>query len=226
MVKQLFVLGCPGSGKSTISSYIAMLARDKGWSARPISDYEYLYRMFQADTKQEKFRRIAFGGFDILDPFVRDIALRELREKAQRSYTTRNELILIEFSRCNYSYSLKLFGEDLLSDVNFLFLDADIDTCIRRVHERAEHRKNPSDYFVSNLVIDRHCQLSNSQSVASSLKTDLGIADHKIEVFDSRGSIQKLAHDVKRFVDTVILPVPIGTREPDRSAGIALLSGS
>ena len=226
MVKQLFVLGCPGSGKSTISRYIEMLARDRGWSARSINDYERLYRMFQADTECERFRPVAFGGFDILDPFVRDIALRELREKAQRSYTTRNELVLIEFSRCNYSYSLKIFGEDLLSDANFLFLDADIDTCIRRVHERAEHRKNSSDYFVSNLVIDRHCQLSNSQSVASSLRTDLGIADHKIEVLDSRGSIQKLAHDVKRFVDTVILSVPIGTRKPGRSAIPALLPGS
>lgn len=210
MMVKLFVLGCPGSGKSTVSTYIAMLARDNGWLPRLINDYKNLYRMFRADTKLEQFRHVAFGGFDILDPCVRDTALKELKEQAQLSCSTKNELVLIEFSRGNYGQALKLFGKDFLCDANFLFLDADTDTCIQRVRERVAHPQNLNDHFVSNYVIDCLCQQSNSQSMASNLKTDFGIADRKIEVLDSRGSIQKLAYDVKRFVDTVILPACAG----------------
>jgi hypothetical protein len=70
MVEKLFVLGCPGSGKSTISDYIAMLAHDRGWSAHPINDYDILYEMFQADAKGKHFRPTTHGGFDVIHPPV------------------------------------------------------------------------------------------------------------------------------------------------------------
>lgn len=209
MVKQLFVLGCPGSGKSTISRYIEMLARDRGWSARSINDYENLYWMFQADTKYGRFRAVAFGGFDILDPYIRDTALKELKEEAQSSCSANtNELVLIEFSRCNYNKALKLFGKAFLCDAHFLFLDVDGDTCIRRVRERVVHPHSLNDHFVSDYVIDCFSRERNRQYVESELKLDYKIADDRVCILDNGGSLKEVAAYIKQIIDT-LLPVPV-----------------
>jgi adenylate kinase family enzyme len=209
MVEKLFVLGCPGSGKSTISNYLAMLARDRGWPARPINDYEILYEMFQADTKQEHFRSAAHGGFDVIHLPVYDTALDKLKERVQTLRPIKDELILIEFSRSNYREALSRFGKDFLSDAYFLFLDTDIETCIERVRQRITLPRSIHDHFVPDHVICRHCQEGNRDYVASGLKLDFEIADYKIQILDNRAPIEEVALDVKRFVDT-ILPVPAG----------------
>lgn len=209
MVEKLFVLGCPGSGKSIVSNYLAMLARDRGWPARPINDYEILYEMFQADTKQEHFRSAAYGGFDVIHLPVYNTALDKLKERVQALHPIK-ELILIEFSRSNYREALSRFGKDFLSDAYFLFLDTDIETCMERVRQRIIQPRSIHDHFVPDHVICRHCQEGNRDYIASGLKLDFEIADYKVQVLDNRGSIQELAINVKRFVDT-ILQVPVGT---------------
>jgi adenylate kinase family enzyme len=209
MVEKLFVLGCPGSGKSTVSDYIAMLARDRGWSALPTNDYEILYEMFQADTKQELFRCAAHGGFDVIHLPIYDTALDQLKERIQATRPIKDELVLIEFSRSNYREALSRFGKNFLGDAYFLFLDTDIETCIQRVRQRIIRPRSIHDHFVPDHVIRRHCQEGNRDYIASGLKLDFEIADNRICILDNRGPIEEVALDMKRFVDT-ILPVPVG----------------
>src|SRR5579864_2478795 len=103
-MEKLLVLGCSGSGKSTVARYIEVLARDRRWSADFINDYSILYAMFRADSKYEKFRPAAHNGFDVLDMSVYDIALDELIRQAQNltMKAGENELVIIEFARCDY----------------------------------------------------------------------------------------------------------------------------
>ena len=56
MVVKVFVFGCPGSGKSTASSYIEMIARDKGekWSTFRINDYGFLDDWFHVDKENKE----------------------------------------------------------------------------------------------------------------------------------------------------------------------------
>src|SRR5713101_9015736 len=113
MVVKLFILGCSGSGKSTAARHIVMLARDKGWSAIHVNDYGFLYGMFQADSRAggKQFRLTDYGGFDVLDPTVYDVALVQLKQEVQQPHVQTNNLIIIEFARDDYSESFKLFSE-------------------------------------------------------------------------------------------------------------------
>jgi len=49
MTVKVFILGRPGSGKSTAARRIAKLVQHKGWSPVRISDYDILYNMFQRE---------------------------------------------------------------------------------------------------------------------------------------------------------------------------------
>src|SRR6266566_6758631 len=83
MVVKVFVLGRPGSGKTTAVRHIIKLAQNRGWFAIRIKDYDILYGMFQADTEHKKFRPVAHGGFDVLDFSVLDTALEKLQKIVQ-----------------------------------------------------------------------------------------------------------------------------------------------
>lgn len=206
----LLVLGCPGSGKSSISSYIAMLARDKGWTVRLINDYENLYRKYQADTEHKQFQSIAYGGFDILDPSIRDRALEELKEEIQLSSSVNNnELILIEFSRCNYDLALRFFDEDFLCNAHFLFLDTDADICKKRVHDRIVHPQSLNDHFVPDHVIDCFSRANNRQYIEAKFQMDYEIDANKIRIIDNNGLIKEAVDQIEHFVASLLLvPIP------------------
>src|SRR5713226_3690176 len=111
MTVKLFVLGCAGSGKSTAAHHIVGLAQDAGYSAVHISDYGFLYEMFQADIKAggKKFRTAEpaeYKGFDVLDPAVYDKALMQLEQAVPLSSSQANDFIIIEFARHDYSRAL------------------------------------------------------------------------------------------------------------------------
>ncbi len=212
MVEKLFVLGCSGSGKSTVSRYIAMLARDSGWSVHLISDYGILYEMFLADTKCEKFDHADHSGFDVLDMSVYDTALDKLNIQTQALIENAegNELVIIEFARYDYSKALKHFDGDFLRTAHFLFLDAEIDTCVQRVRERIVQPGGLDDHFVPDHVIECFGQKSNRQYIESGLKLDFGIGDERVRILDSGGPIEELMQLVKQFIDTN-LPVLVFT---------------
>src|SRR5437588_3452056 len=103
MAVKLFILGLPGSGKSTVSRYIDdyVKKQHKDWSTKPFNDFDILHRMFLTDT-EGKFRPTNYNGFDVLDLSVFDEALRQMKKIAS-SYiqTGKNaELIVFEFA-CN-----------------------------------------------------------------------------------------------------------------------------
>ncbi len=55
MARKLFILGLPGSGKSTIACHIVDHFRrnHKEWSAIRLCDYNLLYNMFREDQTQK-----------------------------------------------------------------------------------------------------------------------------------------------------------------------------
>ncbi len=106
MAVKLFILGLPGSGKSTVSRYISSYAGDRLWSTTHINDFAILYEMFLEDT-QGKFKPAdaEYGGFDVLDLAVFDTALKKLERKVRAHISTAplEDVILIEFSRNDYT---------------------------------------------------------------------------------------------------------------------------
>ena len=128
MSVKLFILGRPGSGKSTVARYITKLAQHEGWVPTSYRDYNVLYSMFQKELhnpfcSQQHIERVNHNGFRVIDFSVLDPALKIIQNRAIASlndchpYTKR--LIVIEFARGDYIQALRQFDLAFLQDAHF-----------------------------------------------------------------------------------------------------------
>ena len=201
MVVKVFVFGCPGSGKSTASCLIEMIARDKGeeWSTFRINDYKILDRWFHDDPEEKRFRPSEYTGFDVLIQKVYDEALAALKEEVLQYQPSReNELIIIEFARCDYQHALDQLGGEFIKDAYFLLLETDIEACVQRIHGRVQHPYTLDDHFVSDRVLECYNQLNYVETNISLLKTAFEIDDARIRVIDNSKNC-----NVRDFYDRV-----------------------
>ncbi len=206
MAAKVFILGRPGSGKSTAAYYIAGVVWRKGWSVSRFKDYDILYRMFKADIEGKKFRPTTrYDGFDVIDFSVLDAALKELNRRFEEriSSARKNDLIIIEFARDDYSKALKLFSQGLIEDAYFLFIEANVKNCIRRIRVRAAHPLTADDFFVSKKILQNYYNKDNREYITSRLKADFSIAN-QIEIIDNTGSMKEFLEKVRRFAERVL----------------------
>jgi len=204
MSVKLFILGRPGSGKATASYHVAATAWSRGWFVLRLKDYEILLHMFQADGGKEKFRAREYGGFDVRDLSVLDTALEELEEKIRLHLPLeKRHTLLIEFSRANYSKALELFSPELLQDAYFLFIEADVETCIQRIRERVAHPLTADDFFVSEDILRGYYGEESRAYIASGLQRDFGITK-QIEIIDNMGSQREFLENVRRFAEQIL----------------------
>jgi len=209
MVVKLFVLGLPGSGKSTVCRYIEKYVSGlPGWSTFRINDFDILYEMYKKDTESKYFRSIPGykgKGFDIHELSTFDLALKKMETMIQSRIPSRDkeELIVIEFSRNDYGRAFEQFSRPFLEEANFLFLDADIETCKKRIQERIYNPTNPEDHFVSDYIFDFYYSKDTKQYPPSNLREVYGVIDQRIEVIDNNGSFQAIMVRINRFVNAV-----------------------
>src|ERR1700674_5597928 len=106
MVVPVFVIGRPGSGKTTVVRNILGLAEQADIPTLRMKDYHILYDMFKneqssvAEITSPKFRPTEYEGFDVLDWSVFDDALRALEARVQDATKINPEevkLVTIEF---------------------------------------------------------------------------------------------------------------------------------
>jgi len=220
MEKKVFVLGLPGSGKSTAARYIQMLARINGWCSTRFNDYDILYEMFEADDGS-RFSSTEHDGFDVHNHSAFDDALKEVEKRLlQRKAAShkQSELVIIEFSRNDYNKALKLFDPKLLRKASFLFVDADIPACKHRIRERVAHHCMPDDHFVSEYIFEAYYQMDTRQyvdSIASGLNECCDIKSDRIRVIENTGvvPIVSFLEQINAFAP-IIFGTPICCPEP------------
>jgi len=213
MAVKLFILGLPGSGKSTVSRYISSYAGDRLWSTTHINDFAILYEMFLEDT-QGKFKPAdaEYGGFDILDLAVFDTALRKLEQKVKAHFfaAKREEIVLIEFSRNDYEKAFQQFSQEFLQDAYFLYLKVELEICKRRIRERVAEPNTPDDHFVSEYIFSSYYSGDNGNHLPQILERNYGINKLRVRIINnsgSQGGFYTLINEfveIKQFVDTVI----------------------
>src|SRR5216684_5628596 len=227
MEKKFFILGLPGSGKSTAARYIEMLARDNGWFPRRFNDYDILLQMFLADKEGNRFSSTEYGGFDVHELIVFDEALKELERmvlEREKAPDDKNELIIIEFARDDYCKALGLFSPAFIQNAFFLFLDTDIPTCIKRIKDRIVHPLTSDDHHVSEYIFESYYQNDNRQylaSVTSKLKGCCDINDDRVWVIDntSTTSVERFHEDIRLwlmaiFEQQTLYPEPAAVNDP------------
>jgi adenylate kinase family enzyme len=200
---KVFVLGRPGSGKSTAARRINSLLAQNSWRVRHINDYEILREMFLADKQHRQFRATEHNGFDAIDLTVMDSALREVEVRAQKSLLE-VDAITIEFARNDYRKALKQFTPDFLKDAYFLFLDADIETCLRRVHERVECVTSIDDHpSFSDAIFRKYYARENREYMAHCLQREAGLA-RKVKVINNISTFGNFMTRIEKYAAEIL----------------------
>ena len=212
MSVKLFILGHPGSGKSTAYRHIKELIEQKfkWWSTNRFNDYDILYEMFQFEQrylyflKKKQFSKTDHDGFDVRDFTVLDTALKELEKQVRlRCSPSKDEIIIIEFARDDYKQALKQFSPNFLKDAYFLSIEADIQTCIERVKKRVMLPQSSDDHFVSEDILIKYY---GRRSAPINFKTDLHVEIDKkrVKTINSRGSLEAFNTKVEQYIEPII----------------------
>ncbi len=204
MASKIFLLGRPGSGKSTAARYINLMTREYGWSSIHINDYEFLQEMYQEDNQYQRFKPSVYGGFDVLDFSVLDLALQKVEDRACHYMSFPKKLLLLEFARDNYQRALKQFQPAFLQDAYFLFFEANIDMCVRRVYERSTNPTSCNDHFISEQMIRSYYSEDNKPYLTYNLLADYGISDKRVRVINNTGSRKEFKEQIKSFVQAFL----------------------
>ena len=200
---KVFVLGRPGSGKSTAARQVNCLFRQNGCLARHINDYEILREMFLEDIQHLKFQPTEHNGFDAIDLTVMDIALQKVQEKVQECLSS-VDVVTIEFARNDYHEALQQFDPTVLKDAYFLFLDADIETCLRRVHERVERSTSGDDHpSFSDDLFRNYYDKENREYMMSRLQKEFDICK-QVKVINNTGSFKDFVTCVEQFANAIL----------------------
>lgn len=211
MVETVYVLGYSGSGKTTAARCLEMLIRDtdKTWTASRFNDYYIMYDWFLNDFEQHWFRPTECKGFDILVPEIYDEAMKELVRKIHAYVASERELMIIDFARCDYSSSFALLGKELLQHAYFLFLDADLETCMQRIERRVLSPQSIDDHFVPQSVMECFDQHGKHyiRSTISELINNYGVSENKVIIIDNgpAKSLENLYKRLSDFVDSLML---------------------
>jgi len=209
MVK-VFLLGRPGSGKTTAFHYIETCAHEKDIRSTRFREYEILRGMFLAGRSE--FRKAKHGGFDILDFSVVNESAYLLEKKIQsyaRFEAQENELLFIELVRDSYEQAMHCFSSAFLQDSYFLFIEADLETCIQRIHYRVAHPAGTDGHFVSDHILRNYYAYDNKDYMATRFRTDYNI-QKMVEVIENTGSPDEFRKKLKPFTD-VLLPEKVAS---------------
>ena len=215
MAIKIFLLGRPGSGKSSAARRIEKLTRKRKCNVVRINDYDILQEMSKIDDS--KFRKVAYGGFDVLDFSILDVALKEEEREAKNKATLTN-IIIIEFARSDYYEALKKFSKAFLQDAYFIFFNTDMETCIQRVRCRVKNQVTSDDYFVSEKIIRGYYA---KQEVSYDIAKHLGIDKDKLVIFNNNGSRDKFDIGISKFVKYIFKQEPYLFNENKMSKAIA-----
>ncbi|HSW88558.1 MAG TPA: hypothetical protein VLG12_05345 [Candidatus Saccharimonadales bacterium] len=173
-MKKIFLLGRPGSGKSTASRYLVKIFKNKKLEIERINDFPLLKEMFLADREQKRFVPTEEGGFNATDFAVFDEVLQDIESNVSRKIYGDISFFTIEFARTNYKEALQQFSKDFLStDSYVLFLDAGMETCLYRVRERVAHPKTADDHTsFSEDKFRKHYRYDNRQYMEYGFKKE------------------------------------------------------
>lgn len=213
MVERVFLLGCPGSGKSTSAHCIEMIARDKQLSVQRFTDYPILDEWFHADMECCRFRPSLYGGFDILDQDVYDDALSLMSSNIKRELASPQppDLIVVDFARANYRSAFEILGKSLIQNGHFLLYEAEIETCMQRIKERVRTAHSLDDHFTSEFVLAAYDQSNYIASIITLLVKDYQVDEKRITKVDnsSSNSRQNLTHQMAEFIQALKLKQPV-----------------
>ncbi len=211
MLSKLFILGRPGSGKSTVRHFITKEAQRKSLSPYPICDSKILRNLCRYDPSQTQIRPTGFGGFEVLDFSLLDNVLRTIERRVEnalkRHPSELPRIAIIEFARSDYLQALSQFDPDFLKDAHFLILESDVDTCVNRIEKRTRRPEFVDDIFVPVNIMEGYYQKDSTPDSVRAIREAFGLSDQQIQLMRTDGSREEFLHEcIKVHVQSLIEP--------------------
>lgn len=211
MVVRLFILGRPGSGKSTVRRYIAKIAQHRFWSPYSTGDYEILQDMCAADLTHTQIRPSEFGGFEVLNFPILDDALQTIQHRVEKALEKHElglpRVAIIEFARSDYVQALSQFDPAFLKDAKFLILESDVDTCMNRILKRIIYRQSEDDAFVPVNIMEGYYQADSTSDTVRNLQEVFGLDSRQIQLMRTDGIRDEFLHDcIRPYAQTLLEP--------------------
>ncbi len=226
MVAKVFLLGRPGSGKTTAFQYIKEWAQVYDLPVSRHREYAILYEMFK--NRRSEFKEAKHGGFDILDFSVLKESAYCL-EAQVRAYmheqAREHELLFIELARDDYGQALRQgFTPNFLRDACFLFIEADLETCVQRVHSRFLHPAGTDGHFISEHILRGHYFKDNKKYMATRFGREYEL-QKKIAVIVNNGSYDEFRKRLRPFADYLFSQEGVEKSAPSLLAKLSSLAG-
>jgi len=211
MVAKLFILGRPGSGKSTVRRYITKLAQHRFWSPYSTGDYEILQDLCVADRTRTQIRPTEFGGFEVLKFSILDVALQTIQHRVEKALAKHElelpRIAIIEFARSDYGQALSQFDPAFLKDAKFLILESDVDTCMNRILERTICRQFEDDTFVPVNIMEGYYQADSTLETIRDLQETFVLDSRQIQLMRTDGMRDEFLHDcIRPYAQTLLEP--------------------
>jgi energy-coupling factor transporter ATP-binding protein EcfA2 len=225
--KKLFVLGNPGSGKSTVVQSIKRLIDQHIINANGCehnNDYIILQHMHKQEQEKRdglsRFKTEPHGGFCVTDIQAFDEALqlleRQIEEQARRRLVSCAELlpadnttflIVIEFSRNDYERAFRQFHPAFLQDAHFLYLDTHLEVCKHRIIERIqkpEDQKTADDYYVPDTIFNEYYNKDAESSLFFFLEEQHIGRERLLLLSNNEDSPNPMLPKIQAFLDSLV----------------------
>ena len=230
MLEKVFVVGRSGSGKTTAAKIIAesipSIAQSifhEKLSSQRFRDYDILYNMYQEDMakhypnhKYHRFRKAEYNGFEVLDYSAFDEALLKLQEEVTTSVASNYPgFVTVEFARNNYQHALKIFSDRFLEHAHLLFVDCDVEECIRRIYKRISNPPRPDFHFVPERIMRSYFSEDNVDYMAyfgedtwgdqgQHYTTDFPFLERVKAIDNTHLSLEAFQKEVENFASLVV----------------------
>jgi len=193
-MKNIFLLGRPGCGKSIVFRTITEILKKNGQAVNfeRIDDFPILMELHDGDVaagRTDRFMPTDDGGFKVMDPGIWDEMLVGLNKKAI-GYKDKDGVLAIEFSRPDNARSLGLFSDEILKSGTALYVDASFETCVARNEERTKRAEEEGidAHFVSRKEMEETYLTDDGATLTTEapvkvivIKNDNGVTPEDIE---------------------------------------------
>ncbi len=200
-VKIIFIVGRPGTGKSTIRKPLSeMLENRLGAKIKEMDDYDSLKQMFLADLRCERFNPIGGGGFLIKDPAVFNEVLKRISSDCLASFETPNTWVM-EFARGHYLEAFNSFDSKILKKSVVIHMVCDKNKIFDRLDARAKSGgANVTEEVINSFYKDDDaseiCQEMGIPCIEVENNTSANDLDKKLEMIYS----DLIAHSTDSFM--------------------------
>ena len=164
MIQPIFILGRPGSGKSTVSAYLTHWAHEQGWHSKTLAGFPFLQQLSRHPAYTSWFTpHDHYGGFLVTNDQAYSHVDEQMAYQASlllRAHEQREKplLLTIELSQGTYEDSLLLYEPAFRQQAQVLHLALPYETCVARIEERVVGKGNTEDtHRPPEQFLIKHC---------------------------------------------------------------------